>query len=292
MGFRYAICNEIFKDWDFAQACRLARRLGYTGLEIAPFTLAESVEAISAERRRQLRTLLADEGLDCVGLHWLLVSPKGLWLTTADAALRRRSWDYLVRLIDFCGDLGGRLMILGSPHQRRAEGSVTVREATERLIEGLAGLAPSARARDVTLLIEAVSPKETNVVTRLDEAARVVEAVAHPSVQTMFDAHNAADEGGDPIALLDRHYEKIRHVHVNETDGRHPGTGHLNFAGLLGRLAERGYGGWVSLEVFNFEAGAETIARESIGFLSAIERRQKVPDHLSEPDPRRPAHQG
>ena len=150
---------------------------------------------------------------------------------------------------------------------------MTPAEALGRLAEGLADLAPAARDRDVTLLMEAVSSEETDVVSTLAEAVEVVDRVSHSHVRTMFDCHNAADEGGDFLHLVERHWSRIRHVHVNEVDGRHPGTGDVDFERLLRFLLDRNYGGWVSLEVFDFQAGGERIARESISHLREIESR-------------------
>ena len=271
MAFRYAICSEIFKDWSLREACQLVQSLGYSGFEVAPFMWAESVDSISPRARTEFRRTIEGEGLVCSGLHWLLLTPKGLHLTTEDAALREKSWSYLGRLIDFCGDLGGPVMILGSPYQRNARDGQSVEGALDRLAEGLERLAPRAAEREVTLLMEAVSSQETNVVTTLEEAVRVVDSVGHPNVQTMFDFHNAADQGGDFLSLPERYFQKIRHVHVNEVDGRHPGTGEIDFARVLQLMKDRGYEGWVSLEVFDFEAGPERIARESIDYLRSVE---------------------
>ncbi len=271
MAFRYAICSEIFKDWSLREACQLVQSLGYSGFEVAPFMWAESVDSISPRARTEFRRTIEGEGLVCSGLHWLLLTPKGLHLTTEDAALREKSWSYLGRLIDFCGDLGGPVMILGSPYQRNARDGQSVEGALDRLAEGLGRLAPRAAEREVTLLMEAVSSQETNVVTTLEEAVRVVDSVGHPNVQTMFDFHNAADQGGDFLSLPERYFQKIRHVHVNEVDGRHPGTGEIDFARVLQLMKDRGYEGWVSLEVFDFEAGPERIARESIDYLRSVE---------------------
>jgi D-psicose/D-tagatose/L-ribulose 3-epimerase len=50
-------------------------------------------------------------------------------------------------------------------------------------------------------------------------------------------------------------------------DGRHPGTGAYDFRPVLGALARRGYAGWLSLEVFDFSAGADRIAADSLRYL-------------------------
>jgi len=267
---RHAICNEIFEKCDFADACRAIRKTGYRGIEIAPFTLAQDPAALSPERRRECRNIIASEGLQFVGLHWLMVSPKGLHVTTPDPDLRCRSWQHIHHLIDLCADLGsGGVLVFGSPKQRATTGGITRAEATGRFVEGLASVAPHAGQCGVTILMEALPLGQCDVVTSLDEAAALVRQIDHPAIRTMFDCHNAIDETEPHAALLDRHYELIGHIHVNELDGRHPGTGSYNFKPLFDVLRRRRYSGWISLEAFDFTPGAETIARESLTYLEA-----------------------
>ena len=82
------------------------RRAGYGGIEIAPFTLAESPAEVTAGQRREYRRGMASEGLAFAGLHWLMVSPRGLHVTTPGGALRQKSWEHIRRLIDLCADRG------------------------------------------------------------------------------------------------------------------------------------------------------------------------------------------
>ena len=262
--FRLAICNETFHGWTFAKGCQGARRLGYTGLEIAPFTLGDDPAALSAEKRRELRRTMASEGIAYVGLHAILTAPKGLHVTTPDTGVRQRSWEYVRKLVDLAADLGeGAIVVFGSGKQRSATGNASVPEATARFQEGLAGLAPAAEARGVTILIEALAPHLSNVVTSLETSVEMVVQIGSPAVQTMFDTHNAVKESQHHGALMKKHARHIRHIHLNEMDGRHPGTGTYDFKAVLQALKEMSYRNWVSLEVFDFSAGPETIARES-----------------------------
>jgi D-psicose/D-tagatose/L-ribulose 3-epimerase len=267
--FRLAICNEVFEGWDFAKMCQAIRQAGYHGVEIAPFTLCEDPAELSVERRKELRFIMREEGLEFVGLHWLMVSPKGLHVTTPDAALRARSWQHIRTLIDLCADLGGNrgVMVFGSPVQRRTTGSSSREEATRAWMDGLASVAPQAEERGVQVLIEALPQSQCDVVTRLAEAARWVEEIGSPAIQTMFDTHNAEDETEPHAALVERYFPLIRHVHVNEMDGRYPGAGDYDFKPILEVLQRNNYGGWVSAEVFDFKPGAETIARESFAHM-------------------------
>ena len=267
--FRHAICNEVFEKWNFADACKAIRAAGYEGIEIAPFTLSETPAAIPADKRRDYRDIIQSEGLKFAGLHWLMVAPKGLHVTTPDAALREKSWRHVRDLIDFCADLGsGGVMVFGSPAQRSTTGGLSPAQATKHFIAGLASIAPHAVERGVTVLVEAL-PKPCDVVTTVDEAASIVRQIDSPGIRTMFDTHNAIDEAEPHAVLVERHFELIRHVHINEMDGRHPGTGSYDFKPVLSVLRRRNYQGWVSLEVFDYKAGAEVIARDSLRYMES-----------------------
>jgi D-psicose/D-tagatose/L-ribulose 3-epimerase len=265
MTFRHAICNEVYQGWAFHDACKSMRSIGYTGIEIAHFTLAEKPKDISLDQRRQYRGIISSEGLQFVGLHWIMTSPAGLHVTTPDQALRERSWQHIRDLVDLCADLGdGGVMVFGSPKQRSTTGGATRAEATARYQEGLAEVAPHAIERGVTILVEALPLNQSDVVTSLAEAVGIVKNIASPAVRTMFDSHNAVDETESHAVLVDRYFDYIRHVHVNELDGKHPGTGTYDFKPVLEVLERRNYAGWVSLEAFDFTPGAETIASESL----------------------------
>jgi len=268
--FRHAICNEVFEGWRFADTCRAVRQAGYTGIEIAHFTLAADPAAISPAERREYRGIMASEGLEFVGLHWVMVSPPGLHVTTPDAELRGRSWQHIRNLIDLCADLGpGGILVFGSPKQRGTTGGLDRATATQYFVEGFASVAAQAGERGVTMLMEALPSGQCDVVTSLDEAAAHVRQIDHPAVRTMFDSHNAVEELEPHAALVDRHYDLIRHIHVNELDGRHPGAGSYDFKPVFEVLRRREYKGWISAEVFDFSPGAETIARDSLRYLES-----------------------
>ncbi|MDQ6760882.1 MAG: sugar phosphate isomerase/epimerase [Acidobacteriota bacterium] len=266
--FRQAICNEVYGKAPLAEVCRSIRRIGYEGIEIAPFTLADRPTEISPEQRRHYRELIQSEGLQFVGLHWLMVSPKGLHVTTPDPALRQRGWDHIRELIDLCADLGDDgVMVFGSPQQRATTGGVTRSEAIANYTEGLAGVAAQALDRRVTILVEALPLNQCDVINSLAEAVSVVEQIGSPAVRTMFDTHNAVDQSEPHATLVDRYFDYVRHVHVNELDGRHPGTADYDFRAIFEVLRHRNYRHWISMEAFDFSPGAEKIATESLRYL-------------------------
>ncbi len=272
MRFNYSICNEMFEKRDFAAVCKAIKSAGFTGIEISPFTLAENADQITPARRRELVDIIRSEGLRFAGLHWLLVTPPGLHVTTADKNLRERSWEYVKKVVDLCADLGKGIMVFGSPKQRSAQ-DVTVAEATKNFKDGLASIAPHVGERGCTILIEALASKETNVVNTLGQAVEMVREINHPAIQTMFDFHNTADEKDPADVLVKRYFKYIRHIHVNEMDGRYPGSGSFNYLPAFQVLANLKYSHWVSLEVFDFKPGPEQILRETMTFYQRLEKR-------------------
>jgi D-psicose/D-tagatose/L-ribulose 3-epimerase len=268
MPSRFSVCNEVFGKTNFADVCGLIRDIGYSGIEIAPFTLAADPSQLSAGDRRSSSNAMERSGLAFVGLHWLLASPKSLHATTPDQQLRTRTWKFIGHLIDLCSDLADSastpVIVFGSPQQRSAVGGLTSAEATRILTDELARAAPHAEKRGVQLLLEPLSKNQTDVVTTLEEAVAIVREIGSPAVQTMFDVHNAVDETSPHADLIKRFHSQIRHVHVNELDGREPGTGNYDFGGLLSALDQVSYQGWVSLECFEFSRDSREIASRAL----------------------------
>ncbi len=269
--FRFAVCSEIFKGWQFADAVKAAAKAGFQGMELACFTLGEDATEVTPAVRREYRAALESEGVRYAGLHWLLTAPRNLHVTTPDRAQRESSWNYVRKLMDLSADLGpDGVMVFGSPRQRSTVGGCTPEDATRHFVEGLAGVADHASQRGVRILIEALSPDQTDVVTSLEQAAAIVREIGHPNVQTMFDTHNAVDEKEPHDVLVDRHFGIIRHVHINEMDGKHPGCGDYDFLPVMRTLHRRGYAGWVSVEAFDFSFGAGRIMAETLRHMHSV----------------------
>jgi len=256
----------------FPEACAAARRTGYEGIEIEPAHLSPDPASLSGPERRGIQRAMDSEGLHCAGLHSLFKAPPGLHLTTPDAAVRRKSWEYFSRLIDLAADLSpASLMVLGSAKQRSAIDGATPAEGAGRLSEGLSALAPHAMERSVTILMEPLAPHLCNVVNTLEEAMRVVRAVNSPAVGTMLDTHNTAAETKPLDQLIREYLPHIRHVHLNEMDGTRPGAANFNFKVVLDALERGGYHHWLSVEVFDFNPDGATVARLANEYIRRLE---------------------
>lgn len=261
---RFAICQELFTDWDWERQCRFIAEVGYTGIEVAPFTLAPRIGQVSPERRQLMKRQAADHGLSILGLHWLLAKTEGLHLTSADSAVRRATADYLVELGNACADLGGELMVFGSPQQRSLQPGVTRDQALANAAEVFRKALPHCADRGVKICFEPLTPKETDFINTCAEAMELIERVDRPNFCLHQDVKAMLGAESTPIPdLIARHATCLGHFHANDTNLLGPGMGSTDFAPIFAALSRANYRGWVSVEVFDYSPGCERIARES-----------------------------
>jgi len=265
---RFAICQEMFEGWEWERQCELIAEIGYTGIEAAPFALTSSIYDLAADRRVELRRQAEAHGLQIIGLHWLLAKTEGLYLTSPEASVRDATRDYVIALGDACADLGGELMVFGSPAQRNLLEGVSRDEAMGYAAEVLAGALPRLAERGISICMEPLTSNETDFILTCAEAVELIERVESATGVENFRLHQdvkaMVGQETDPVpVLVHRHADRLGHFHVNDTNLLGPGMGETDFVPILGALEEIEYEGWVSVEVFDYEPGAEQIARTS-----------------------------
>lgn len=267
---RFSICNEMFEGWKLRDVMEFASSVGYDGVEIAPFTICERVEEVSREERKAIAADAESLGLDIVGLHWLLVKPEGLYINHPNEAIRRKTYGYLQELTRFCGDIGGSIMVIGSPKQRNVVEEITYEEAWELAKDSFSRCLPVAEEKGVTLCIEALSPEETNFMNTVGEAVRMVREIDHPNFKAILDVKAMSSEGRDIAGIVRGAKGAFAHVHANDANKRGPGFGETDFGPIAKALREIGYDGYVSVEVFDFSPDPKTIATRSMEYLRKV----------------------
>lgn len=269
--FRYAICNETFGDWPLAKASEFAAECGYSGLELAPFTLAPLATDLSPQARGEIRRTIAQAGLDCVGLHWLLAKTEGFHVAHPDADVRGRTVDYLAELARLCHDLGGRVLVFGSPKQRSLLPGVTGDQALDHIHEVFSRLVPVLETTDTVVALEPLSPVETDVLTTAAETCRLIDRIGSPHIRLHLDVKAMASEETPIPEIIVASAPHLEHFHANDVNLQGPGFGAVDFAPIFAALDEVRYAGWVSVEVFDYAPGPERLARESIAHMRRIE---------------------
>ncbi len=273
---KYAFCNEMFGEQPFDQVCATMRALGYTGVEIAPFTLLAATDAfdvrdVSAGQRMELKQQAADAGLEVVGLHWLLAKTSGYHLTSPQPAVRQTTAEYLKALAKLCGELGGTVMVLGSPQQRNLLPGVGYDEAEAYAAEVLQSTMQACADHGVTIALEPLGPTEGNFMLTAHAAIHLAELVDSPHCKLLLDVKAMSTEANPIDVIIKDSREWMVHFHANDPNLLGPGMGDVEYGPIMTALSEINYQGWISLEVFKYEPGPIEISQQSIEYLRKIE---------------------
>jgi sugar phosphate isomerase/epimerase len=261
---KYAFCNEMFGDRPFEDAFRAARDLGYTGVEIAPFTLAADAYAVTTEQCDTVKRIVDGLGMEVVGLHWLLAKTEGYYLTTPDEDIRRATSGYLTALTNLCADLGGSLMVLGSPVQRNLLPGVSHEEAMEYAADTIRMAVPALEERGITLALEPLGPAEGNFLNTAALGIELAQRINSPNVRLHLDIKAMSSEAIPIPDVIRQSAPWVAHFHANDPNLLGPGMGQVDCGPIFAALQDIRYDGWVSVEVFDYTPGPERILEESM----------------------------
>ena len=261
---KFAICNETFKDWPFEEAFAFAAECGYTGIEIAPFTIADYAADITPRKRAEVRRQADEAGLEIIGLHWLLAKTEGFYLTSPDEEVRHRTAEYLGELARLNADFGGKVLVCGSPQQRNLLPGVSRAEAMGYAADVFRRVLLVLEETDVVVALEPLGPDETDFLVTTPDAVELAEMIGSPQVRLHLDCKAMATESIPIADLIRQNGSLLAHFHANDANLQGPGFGRLDFIPILGALGQIDYTGWVSVEVFDYTPGIERLARQSI----------------------------
>lgn len=272
MPFTLALCNEVIRELPFDAQCGAAASLGYDALEVAPFTLAEDPRTLRDRDLERLRRDAAAAGVRISSLHWLLMAPAGLSITSPDPQVRRTTLEVMETLVGVCSALGGSVLVHGSPQQRSLSTEDPAGDA-ERAVEAFAHVAVVARDAGVTYCIEPLSTRETAFVTTVAEAEAIVKRVGSPALKTMLDTRAARlsePEPAEDVLRAGLRSGAVAHVHLNDSSSLAPGQGSDPFVGLLEVLLDEGYTGTVAVEPFEYRPDGPGAAAWSAGYVAGL----------------------
>ncbi|MCM8778160.1 MAG: sugar phosphate isomerase/epimerase [Candidatus Omnitrophica bacterium] len=264
---KIGICNEMFNNWELEKVFSFAKETGYQGIEIAPFTLGEKVDKIPQEILKKIRELSSRYNLEVIGTHWLLVKPEGLSVSTNDKVLREKTADYLCKLVGFTADIGGSLMVFGSPKQRNIAEGQTYEGVKENVKEVLKKVLKECEKRSIFLCLEPLARTETNFINTAAQAIDIIEEISHPYLKLHLDVKAMSDEQKLIPEIIKEGRKYLKHFHTNDKNLGGPGSGEIDYTPIIATLKEIGYNEWLSVEVFDFTPGPETIAKQSIDYL-------------------------
>ena len=267
---KFSVCNEFFEGWKLDDVFKYAKELGYDGVEVAHFTFCDSVTDVSKGERARLAQSAKDAGVEIVGIHWVLITPKGLHISHPDKEIRLKTRQYLHELVDFCGDLGGKIIVFGSPKGRNVLDPFTPQQTWDLAKETFMDCCPHAAERGVIICIEPLSCQMTDYINLPEDGAKLVEEINHPNFKMILDTYAMSCNKVDMGKAIEKYGKHIAHFHINDDNESWPGSGGIDYKPVANALKKINYDGYVSVEVFKFDPDPKTIAQESMKNLKKI----------------------
>jgi sugar phosphate isomerase/epimerase len=233
-----------------AEAIERVARAGYPAIELAA---PPSLDVRSA------RETLEASGLTISSLVGLEDPERDC--AHESAQLRRRAGDFLRASLEQADALGAPVLIVVPTF--RTDGNRAEREAElERAADTIGGAAESSAPGGPTIALEALNRYETHLIRTLADAEALRQRIGLPNVELMADVfHMDIEEDSVPEALS-AHADHIVHVHLADNQRREPGSGHLDFEGAFGALADSGYSGALTMEFMPVSDAALTAGRD------------------------------
>jgi protein FrlC len=243
--------------------------IGYDGIEIGAASPHAYPDYLNADERRAIRRHLEANKLSLASMLPAPGGGPGFNAASPLAEERANTVDQYRKVVNLCADLGGRTVIYVAGWQvfgtSRDEAWAWSRDA-------LAKIADTARTRDVTIVIEPTSA-DSNLVDSCDDAIRMMDEVGAANVKLMFDTYHAIYRNEVSTDYVDRMGANLYHVHLADTNRAVPSdAGRADYRGLVRALAERGFDGFLTLEI-GFDRRAvepDRIAREAFAYLKPL----------------------
>jgi sugar phosphate isomerase/epimerase len=231
--------DTLIDRWDSA------RRAGYDGIELhgpPDFALRERLP----ELRRAAAAGVVFSSV-CVAMRH--------FIGDFDADLRRDAVANLNSQLSVIAELGGvgvvtpaaygmytRKLPPFTPPPRTEEEDVDV------LVAALTELGEHAAAVGVEVLLEPLNRYEDHMINRLEQGAVLCRAVGIDAVKLVADTYHMNIEEDHPADAVRQAGELVGHVQLGDSARWQPGTGHVDFAEIVGALHDIGFDGWLALE--------------------------------------------
>ncbi|MFQ5786179.1 MAG: hydroxypyruvate isomerase [Alphaproteobacteria bacterium] len=230
----------LFNEVDFLDRFAAAADAGFTGVEYLfpyDFEKAALVERLRANRLTQ-------------ALHNL---PAGDW-TAGERGIACHPdrvdefRDGVGRAIDYATALGcERLNCLAG----LAPAGVDDGAVRETFVGNLRFAAAACATASITLLTEPINTRDVPGfwLSHTDQAISIIDEVGATNLKLQYDVYHMQIMEGDLAATLARHIDRIGHIQIADSPGRHePGSGEIDYPFLFDRLDRLGYEGWVGCE--------------------------------------------
>ncbi len=275
---RLAFSTNAFKQNTLAEAVDAIAAAGYAGVEVMADVPHAHPGGFDRPQRDALRRHLADRGLTVSNVNAFTHFADGdtyhpTWIA-ADPVRRQVRVAHTIGAVDLAADLGAATVSV-QPGGPLIGTGLSAADAAGRFAGALRQVLPRARDRGVTIAVE---PEPGLLIETAAEYAAFVAGhfADEPLVRMNCDVGHLFCVGDDPAAVIRDQADQVAHVHLEDIGKNRvhqhllPGRGVIDFPAIFAALDAVGYAGWVTVELYPFEATAAETARRAMAYLRPL----------------------
>jgi hydroxypyruvate isomerase len=230
----------LFNEVPFLDRFAAARKAGFRGVEyVSPYEFypGDIADRLKANRLQQVLFNLP-VGDWAAGERGIAIFP----------GRKAEFCDGVAKAISYAKALGcGQVNCLAGIAPTGANAS----ELSQTFIENLHYASAELGRAGIRLLIEPINTRDMPgfFLNTSSQAADIIRSVASPNLFLQYDVYHMHLMEGDLCPTITRNFALIKHVQIADAPGRHePGSGEIDFDGVLDQLHQLGYDGWVGAE--------------------------------------------
>jgi sugar phosphate isomerase/epimerase len=255
---------------------------GYRGVEVLADVPHAWPAGLLPAQRRAMRAMIEQSGLAISNINAFMMNAvadprQPYWHPAWNepyAPYRAIRREHTIRALELARDLGAP-NITTEPGGPAFPGQ-SREQALDIFYEELMPCVDAAARLEVPLLIE---PEPDLLIERCDEYLEFIQRIDSPWVGLNFDIGHAYCVGEDPQDWIARMAPYTKHYHFEDiADTRvhkHliPGRGAIDFAATLQAIADTGYDGWITIELYPYIDEPDVAAREAFDYMTALAKR-------------------
>lgn len=246
--------DDINTTFAFIKSC------GYEGVEL---NLTPGV----IDRLDEIEQASVQNELPVVSFLTGAAYQEGLCLSTPDSGVRQKTVDRLISYLTVAQRFDC-ILVVGLLQGLRSD-EPDERVANERITEGLGRVGMAAEQAGVNFVIEPVNHLQVGFNNSVGEVLALIKAIGSPAIRPMVDTIHMNIEDTSIIQPIYDCGETLRHVHLCESHGGLPGTGHIDFYSVVNALNNSGYAHFASVKVYR-KAGLKEAAAKSRAYFGGI----------------------
>lgn len=247
---RFGCCTNMVATKAGGTGAEHIEQLAEAGYDYIELPLAQIME-LSENEFDSLKNQLTKLNIPCEACNNFF--PAGIRLTGREVNMDRVC-EYVNAALSRAYELGAKVVVFGSAGAKNVPEGFPVKKAMEQLVFLLQFINSLAKTYGITIAIEPLNRKESNIVNTLKDGLTLAREVDRDNIRLLADYYHLTMEKED-VSILDETSGYLHHIHFAEPEGRvFPQiTEKEEYLPFLKKLKELGYNGRISIEAYSHD---------------------------------------